>query len=300
MQNILAHVKWFTSTTPTEQPGLDAGEWLIVFSVVIFGVKFFDILSKQLDKKGVTKKLNSKLSTYSSIAPLAVRLSTAAFIIINMQQGYILAPNVLNHGASISFVITSMFALAASMFIIGAYTRLAAALLASGYLLVLGIAEPVEVLEHLEYIAIAGYLWFRGPGKYSLAYYSMGKLKLPRNARLSLPVYRVWLGAGLAVLGLSEKLLNMTAAQDFLRQHNWNFLSSVGVDDRLFIVFVGSVELTIGVSLILNKAPRVLISAVLFLMIITAWLLGIQEVYGHLFAVGAVAVLLINDLKPKN
>ena len=72
----------------------------------------------------------------------------------------------------------------------------------------------VDVLDHFEYVGIAGYLWLRGHGAYSLdSYVNRGKLAVPSLRRYSLSVYRVAVGIGLATLALTEKLFNVTISQ---------------------------------------------------------------------------------------
>ena len=100
---------------------------------------------------------------------------------------------------------------------------------------------------------------------------------------------RTFTGLALVILAFSEKLLNMNLANDFLVHYeNWNFLASFGMDNRNFIIMTGIIELLLGLSLILNKAVRLSTLALLLTMIATALLLGIDEVIGHLFAVGLV------------
>jgi uncharacterized membrane protein YphA (DoxX/SURF4 family) len=100
------------------------------------------------------------------------------------------------------------------------------------------------------------------------------------------------------MLAFSEKLFNVPAAQDFLNQHSWNLASFAGVSDRHFIIIAGSIELLLGLALILHKVPRLIVLVTLVTMTATALALGIEEVYGHLFAVGIVVATLVNDTKP--
>jgi hypothetical protein len=102
-------------------------------------------------------------------------------------------------------------------------------------------------------------------------------------------------GAALVVLSFSEKLAGIGIAEQFLEDHQWNLLRFVGVSDRSFIIIIGAIELMLGVALIVNFAPRLILLIILATMIQTALLLGIEEVYGHLFAVGIFVAIWVND-----
>lgn len=299
MLDKLAHVKWFNGSSVVAEPAFNAVELLVVAVIVIAGLAVFRYIDGFLKKRGIIAMLDKKFKKCRPWAPLIVRLSTAALLITNFAHGFALAPNVELSDSTLSWAISGLF-LAASLLIgLGLFTRVGAGLMLVGYLLVFGHADFVDALDHFEYIAITGYLYLRGPGKYSLdSYLRGGKLAVNKLNRYSLDVHRAGVGIGLVVLALSEKILNVSVAQDFLNRYDWNVMSAVGVSDRYFILVAGAIELLVGVALILNYAPRLLITVVLSLMVITAILLGIDEIYGHLFAVGIVATLWINDVKP--
>lgn len=298
LQN-LAHVKWFNTEQPVHQEGFNAAELFAVVVIVVAGLLIFRFIDAWLREQKITAKLDKALKSYRPIVPLLVRLSTAGLLVINYAQDLLLAPNVASTDSTTSGVIGAVFLLAALLLALGLFTRAGVAVLLGGYLLVLTEADFVDVLDHFEYIAIAGYLWLRGPGKYSLDNYrKKGKLAMPDLRKYSLDFYRIGVGIGLSVLALSEKIFNVSAATDFLNQHDWNMLSSVGVSDKYFILIAGSVELLVGLALIFNYASRLIVSTVLALMAITAILLGIEEIYGHLFAIGIVVAVWVNDTKP--
>ena len=299
MIDLLSHVKWFNSDKVIAQPSLNNTEWLVVVILLIAGLLAFRFADQWLVKSKTRKNLDKKLKPLRLWVPLVVRISTSLLLAINVTHDYLLAPNVTSDGSSTSNLISGLFIVAAVLIGLGLWNKAGALTLLAGYLLILTKADFVDVLDHFEYVGIAGYLWLRGPGKHSLDnYLQKKKLTAPDLRKHSLTFYRTSIGIGLATLGLSEKLLNTTAAQDFLNQYDWNVLSAVGVSDRWFIVVAGSVELLVGLALIFNYASRLLILVVLALMLLTAVLLGIDEIYGHLFAVGAVAVLLVHDEKP--
>ncbi|MCA9348936.1 hypothetical protein KC878_02200 [Candidatus Saccharibacteria bacterium] len=302
MQEIFAHVKWFENDMFVEhQPRLEFGEWLIAGLILFIGLAVLRLIGKWLSANKFDKKLDARFKPIRNYVPTVVRLSTAGFLLVNFINGYLLAPNVTADHSYIAGLIGYLFLTSAIILILGLYTDLAAYLLATGWLLVFFKTSPVDVLEHFEYIAIAGYLLFRGPGRYSLDRYLKipGKYSLNKKLRYaSLNFYRVGIGIGLVVLAFSEKLANLTLAQGFLDEHHWNLLAQAGATDRNFILIAGTIELILGLALILNFASRLVVLVILGTMILTAAVLGVNEVYGHLFAVGLVVAILVNDKQP--
>ena len=297
---LLAHVKWFTKSTTSDYNGLNFYEWALVGVIVVIGLFVLWLITNYLRHSGITKKLDKKFEKYKPWVPLVVRHSTALLIFINIMRLYVLAPNIVEDGSLSSQISVILMLISAVLIFAGAYTPLASFLLITSYLLALLTNDVVNVFEHLEYIGIALYLLLRGPGMYSIDE-SRGKLKttFTKYSKYSLDVYRSLVGLSLVWLAFGEKLLNIAVAQEFLTLHSWNFLESFGVADRYFILIVGSVELVIGLALIFNLASRLLVTLLLGLMVLTAVLLGIEEVFGHLFAVGLVFAVLVNDKAPK-
>jgi len=294
-----AHVKWFTTNSPVPEPAFNLLELAAVFTIVVLGLVVLKYIDGWLKKHKITNKLDKKLKPIRLWVPLIVRLSTALLLLINSAESFLLAPNVLSVNSGVDNLIGGLYILAAILIAFGLFTRLGVVTLIVGYLLVFRQAAAVDVLDHLEYFGIAGYLWLGGPGKFSIDYHLRhGKLAVSELRKYSLDVYRIGVGAGLAFLAMSEKIFNVTIAQDFLNQYNWNILSFVGVSDRYFILIAGAIELLIGLALILNYAPRAIVMILFGIMCATAIALGINEIYGHLFAVGIVAAVWVNDKKP--
>lgn len=299
MSGVFSHVKWFNDVQFPEVDAFHIYEWLLIFLIVIMGLIVLKVIDTWLNKSKITAKLDKKFKPYRPWVPLVVRLSTAVLLLVNASLGYMLAPNVVSDNSGVSTIITGLFIVAAVLIALGLLTKVGVIALLVGYLLVTKQAEFIDVFDHFEYIGVAGYLWLRGPGRYSVdSYLKKGKLVMPDIRKYSLGFYRISVGFGFTILALSEKLFNVSASQDFLNQHSWNFMSFVGFSDRYFILLIGAVELLIGIALIFNLASRLLMLSLLCIMIATALLLGVEEIYGHLFAVGVVVAVLVNDKNP--
>lgn len=294
-----AHVKWFSEGPLPNAPRLDLLEGVFVGTVVLAGLVTLFYIDRVLRKRKITSRLDTQLRKFRQFVPLIVRVSTAALLLINVRDSYLLAPNIISDGSVLADILTLALAITAVLLILGLFTKQSSLVLLCIYLLVMLKVPIVDVLDHLEYVGVALYFYFRGPGAYSCdALLANKKLETPANSQLALPMYRIFVGAGIAILAISEKLGNIALSQEFLTQHSWNLLAYFGGSDRLFIIVAGSIELLIGIGLILNLAPRLLLLAIFLLMVLTASILGIQEIYGHLFAIGIFVAIWVNDTRP--
>jgi len=294
---VLGHVKWFVPDDGVTYPGLSPAEWVLAVGVAFFTVYILFMAGELLVVRNFEAQLDKHTQRLRQLVPLVVRLSMSAMVFINIRHSYLLAPNVESTGSLMAWFITILFSSAAVMLGVGYLTRVGSLLLLASYLLTLWEAHSwIDIADHLEYVGVVGYLWLRGPGWYSVdRYLGLSRPVPPERLNLSLHVYRVCVGLGLVTLSLSEKLLNVTASQQFLNAHNWNFLEVVGIGDRVFITTMGAMELAIGLALVANIVPRLVTAAVLMAMATTAGLLGIEEIYGHLFAIGIVVAVWVND-----
>ncbi len=294
MLSNLAHVKWFSEGDSSATLGsLTYTQWGVVVAAVVAGVLLMIIVNKLMEP--LDSVLDKKFAGLRDWIPTAVRWSTALLIIFNFWKGYLVAPNIVVGNETLHLIINAVLIGVALLLLLGAYTRVAGLLLLGVFALgTLAAAEPLQLLDHLEYVGISLFLMFAGSGKLSVKAKLNDPLSpLSKNEWLASPLLRTFVGLGLVVLAFSEKLLNLTLSNDFLQNNSWNFLSSFGVDDRNFIILAGVVELLAGLTLVLNKVPRLGTLAVLCLMIITAAILGLEEVFGHLFAVGVVVAVWI-------
>ncbi|MBT7443292.1 MAG: hypothetical protein HN790_04925 [Methylococcales bacterium] len=149
---------------------------------------------------------------------------------------------------------------------------------------------PIEILDYLNVLGIAAFVY---------CYNSRDLLR-----QYALPMLRVLTGAGLVVLALSEKLLNPELATAFLADHQWNFMLNLGLNqysNALFILSVGFMELLFGVLFILGVVTRIntaVISGFLLTSNMTFFLqdelqMALVEIIGHLPLIAAAIVMVI-------
>lgn len=291
MQDLTAHVKWFTNgNSVSEVPSASLTEWLWVVAGLAVGVGLIFVIDKLFKKHGLEKRLDSSLGHLRPWVGTVVRLSTGALLVANFLLDYLYAPNIVSDG-SVSHQALSLLMLSIGLvLLLGVYSRLAGAALIGIYLIsALSVPEPVQLLDHLEYLGIGLYLTLAGGGKFILAPNLKDPLdSLTKYSYLALPALKLFVGLALIVLAFSEKLLDISLANEFLSEHDWNLLSAIDVSDRAFILLAGAIEALIGLAFVINKATRLSSLALLVVMVLTAILLGIEEVIGHLFALGLV------------
>lgn len=290
----IAHVKWFVTNNVPVVPHLSLLEWIVVALIVVFGV-FVALFVEKLFR-GLNEKIDNSTKTFVKYIPTIVRVVAGSGLLVACYQDQLIAVNIHWHS---ELVMTVLLIIGLS-WVFGLLTRFTALAMIILYGLLLFKLPLDDVLEHLEYLAAAILLIVSGSGEYSLD----SLLKLWHKPYDSLKnrtylLYQQLIGFSLVLLALDEKLLHPELSYAFLQTHNWNFLSVLGAPNRLFIVVMGAMELLFGLLLILNIVPRLVVLAILLTMITTACLLGITEVYGHLFAVGLVSVIWIGNYYQK-
>ena len=297
--NLLAHVRWFISDNPkTNQVALNYEEFFIIAIAVLAGVIGLLLLSQSKPYKRFGRWADKKFRKLGKWVPTLTRVSVGLILVLNAWSGYYFAPNIEVTSGTIEYL-SWLSAGLGILLIAGAYVRLSAAALGLIYLVSFSLIDGLQLLEHVEYLAIAIFLIICGGGKLTPKRLTSHELEeLGYYQAWALPALRIGTGISLATLAFSEKLLNVHAAQEFLYKHDWNFLSGLGASDRAFIIIAGTVELIVGLSLVFNAASRLVTFIVLLLFIVTASLLGVEEVIGHLFAIGVVAAVWANFPRP--
>lgn len=292
MTHTFAHVKWFVDKEHIQAAHpLSPNEWLAFIGLVGIGLLALLVVHRYLNKKGIEAFFDKQLRPYVKLVPLIVRYTTGLLLIINAAKELLFAPNVPTSAVDQGGLLSITLALAGVMLIVGLKTRLAATIILAVYAVSLLLVHPViDALDHVEYLGIGLYLLLHDNTKYIRKIQSMQLMNYCSPAAL----LRVFVGLGLVILALSEKLIGISNSSYFLQDHHWNFLQAIGIDDRNFIVAAGIIEFLVGLTLILNIAPRLTTAIVALLMILTAILLGVEEVFGHLFALSLVAVVWLN------
>ncbi|HEV7593949.1 MAG TPA: hypothetical protein VGO33_03045 [Gemmatimonadaceae bacterium] len=182
-------------------------------------------------------------------------------------------------------------------FIYGALARPAAAALALLWIAGMMVFGPLRLIEHAEIFGIAFFLYAtgRGPLAFDMAFEKLHKPVKPLIP-YAVPVLRVALGIGLAVVAFTEKLWNIPMGLAFLSKYHFNFFPYIGlpgIDDTKFLLIAGTIELLLGLMLIAGTYVRLIIVATLIPFNLTLPFLGWRELVGHLPIYGILALLLL-------
>ena len=162
----------------------------------------------------------------------------------------------------------------------------------------------IEMLDALEILAFAIYIFIIGRPKWKLFesnYFNKITHKLHSHAY---SILRIGTGFNLIVLGFSEKILSPNLAQNFLNQYHWNFMYNLGFinyTDYYFIFSAGMVEILFGIFLVLGLVTRITTFVLAIFLIITLILLGPTELIGHLphFSIAFIFLVLGSGSKLK-
>jgi uncharacterized membrane protein YphA (DoxX/SURF4 family) len=292
----IAHVKWFSESTQGQTEPLTGYEWFAVGLLLIGAVLIMRLVHKWIESH-FSPDIDKRFGKYWIYVTPLVRIVTGLLLILNSAYGYLLAPN-LTPNSPVSEFITRLLVLLGIVIISGLYTKTAGWVLIALYLSSFWIFNFVDVIDHLEYVGLGLYLAIAGSGRLSVNQ----DLKDESVASYQRASRFMQIFSGLAIISaaFSEKLIGMDLAQNFLNSHNWNIMASVNIDDRLFIILVGLTELLIGLSFVLGWAMRASTLALLTVMLITAGLLGPEEVTGHLFAIALILSVWVHPVDTKH
>lgn len=287
MDFLIAHVKWFVPVEEIieqETIGFSLSDPVVLawFGIIVLALGIAFLLEKHLPEpsKLIEWGEQNKRLTFKLFQGLL-----GIFFLITAYESVIIAPifEVNDTWTRIMHVITItlgvLFVFDVKAWIAGAGLMLLG-LIASFYY------GFVEIFDHLHLLGIAIFLLIRMNPKKSIR---------KRYKDWAIPGLRVLTGLALVVLAFSEKLLHPELGLEFLKTHEWNFVSSLGVewfDNYVFVISAGAVELLLGLLLVFGLVTRLTTIAVALFMLATACVLGIHEVIGHL-PVFAIGILLI-------
>lgn len=288
-----AHVKWFVS--PDLQPpdtfkpySLNepmVGIWIAIAAVMILTSIF-------LDSRLPTPPIVDSKTRHDVIE--IVRILTGMSLLLTAYDGKLIAPHLVAHdGMGVFLVFLEAFI--GLMLIANRFLFYAAILL---LVLVVGVLiqfNPISMLEYINMTGIALFLLFNNmpteSGRNRFKPYSVAAL-------------RIFTGISLATLGLSEKIIGAPLGQEFMRQHPWNFMQTLGFeffDDRLFVLSAGMMEVVFGTILILGTVTR-LNTFVLSLFLLASNLVflyegmkeaALMELVGHMPIIASALILIV-------
>src|SRR5262249_22024289 len=246
------------------------------------------------------KITEERLQRLYDYLPLVLAVHVAVPLLVSGIQGQLLAPNLEMSTNLLSGLFGVAEVIIALALVYGIYTEYASlgliGLVVTGLILapVIGL-PPLVVLEHVEFVGIALFLYAVGRGPYA------GDAVMGRRwhapdflVRHSLDALRWGVGVSMIILAFTEKLLSPTLAEAFLRQKiNFNFGQVFGMSDQMFILCAGVAELSLGLLLISGMLPRLVIVMTIAPFTLTLPYLGFVEFVEHLPFYAMLLILLI-------
>ena len=168
MYSLLGHIKWFAEDTDSSSiASLATKEWLVITGCLIIGVALMWLINRLM--AGPSKVLDNKFKNLRPWAPTVVRWSSAALLIANYFQDYLFAPNIDYSQSYSSALISAVLVAVALLLLLGIYTRIAGMVLLVAFVLsIFVVSNPLQLLEHLEYIGIGLFLVFSDTGRLSI------------------------------------------------------------------------------------------------------------------------------------
>jgi uncharacterized membrane protein YphA (DoxX/SURF4 family) len=303
--HMFLHERWFTDEAlfPVHFDNWLAPHSIIPIAIAVFVTAIAMLLWKKRKNRNVVPgpiELGMPAANYESLLswmPLVIGVHMGVTLLVSGLSMQLFIPNLVMPVNLLGGVLGLAEITIALSFIYGALTRIAAAALGALWIVGVIVFGPVRLLEHTEILGVAFFLFAlgRGPLAFDRALEWLHK-PVTRLAPYAVPVLRVSLGFGMALVAFTEKLWNLPMGLSFLAVHHFNFFPAIGlpaVDNTLFLIMAGTVELTVGLLLMSGAYTRLVILITLVPFNLTLPFLGWRELVGHLPTYGIMALLLI-------
>jgi len=241
-------------------------------------------------------------SLFYALVPAILGVHVAVPLLVNGVQGTLFSPDNELPGAWANFLGLAETGVALSLFY-GGLTRPAAVALAGLWFAGIPLVGLQPMLDNVMFLGFAAFFFLAGRGPLSVDRLLFPALEPPaRYARLAVPAARIGVGGSLISAAFTEKLANIPLAVGFLRDSGLNFTPYLGVPlpDEVFVLLAGSVELLVGLWLVLGVFLREVVIVAWFPVNLTLTLFLWEELIGHLPVYGVMAVLLVWGAVPKN
>lgn len=229
------------------------------------------------------------------LVPLILGIHVAVPLLVNGVQGSLFSPDNELPGAWANLLGLVEAGVALSLFY-GGLTRIAAGALAALWVAGIPLLGLQPMLDNSLFLGFAAFFFLVGRGPISIDRLLFPRFEPPAElARYAVPAVRIGVGASFIASAFTEKFANLPLALSFLEQYPLNFSGALGVPlpDELFVLGAGSVELLIGLWLVLGIFVREIVVLAWFPTNVTLTLFAWEELIGHLPIYGVMAVLLV-------
>jgi uncharacterized membrane protein YphA (DoxX/SURF4 family) len=241
-------------------------------------------------------------SALYGLVPLIVGIHVAVPLLVSGVNGALFSPdNVLPVPWKYLLGLTET-AVALALFY-GAFTRLAAVLLAALWVLGIFVVGLQPMLDNVFYLGIAAFFYLAGRGPISVDRLVLPRLEPPAALmERAVPALRIGMALSFIILAFTEKLANIPLALAFLDDYHINFTSALGIPmtNEIFILCAGAVELVVGLWILFNIFPREIILVTWLPLNLTLTVFNWKELIGHMPIYAILAVLLLWSPGPEN
>ena len=303
--HLFLHERWFTDEALFP---VHFDNWLMPHSIIPIAIAVcVTAIAMLLWRRGRARSLvpgpmemGMPPANYQSLLswmPLVIGVHMGVTLLVSGLSMQLFIPNLVMPVNLLGGVLGLMEIAIALSFIYGALTRIAAAALGVLWLAGVIVFGPLRLLEHTEILGVAFFLFAMGRGPLAFDR-ALEWLHRPIASLMphAVPVLRIGLGFGMTLVAFTEKLWNLPMGLSFLAVHHFNFFPAIGlpaVDNTLFLIMAGTVELTVGLLLMSGAYTRLVILITLVPFNLTLPFLGWRELVGHLPTYGIMALLLI-------
>ena len=223
-----------------------------------------------------------------------LRIFTGISLVLTAYSGALIAPH-LQASGGFGLALLFLQGFIGILLIANRFVHHAALLLG---LLFLGTMSQVGFVKTFEYINLIGIALFL------FCNHAPSEELQARLKPYSVALLRIFTGAALVTLGISEKITGAALGQAYLALYEWNFMQMLGFDwytDQLFVLSAGAMEITMGIILMLGVVTRLntLVIAGFMLTSNIVFLLTAEnqnaliELIGHMPIIATALILLL-------
>lgn len=297
-----AHVQWFVAPEDMKDVYF---EFDLFYAAVFAFVAIFTTLAISLTR--LKTKPNFIKILMGAEVNLSRRVYVMVFVFIQMIffsiqviKGGFIAPNIVLTPEFILLGLISqlLIILTASISI----SLSGVMVIITSLLMVLLTPWEIWINYVFEFVAIGIFMLFTGSYVSTIDHQFINKFTTKNADELwasALTILRIGIGAQLAILALTEKLIYPGLAVVFIEMFPfYNIFPQIGLTagtDMHFVFFIGICELSLGLLLMSGMANRLTMIMLTFAFVTTAIIHGIHEVEGHLPIFAAAFVLLLTQ-----
>jgi uncharacterized membrane protein YphA (DoxX/SURF4 family) len=285
-----AHVKWFLGRSEADilkqpkpelftQPSLENMAPIICTLIVLF---ITTAAGRDFSDSKINRRLTDLADGWEPILNLLMGLCLGGALIYCGETRTLLTPNFIICAHCPQWLpYAELFAGLSLIF--GFFARAGAATV----LALLGFTfmkhSMADCLDLVPLYGLASYFIICGRGQYSLDHkFGLEEPVQPIAINIGHLLVRWFAGVGLMILALDEKLLHPQLALEILKHAPSLNLLGAAMDNELFVLCAGLVELVLGLLIVVGSFPRLAAIALAGVFWGTTFIFGRTELLGHL------------------